>query len=99
MPVERFWVEVNSRANYPIKHALKQMEEEDIIDMECDGTKFCVSEITQEVALYGLQMTVQAWNTHVIHGSFFNYVSYPWINIHILCNFICSLAQREKSGV
>ena len=51
------------------------MEEEDIIDMECDGTKFCVSEVTQEVALYGLQMTVQAWNTHVIHGSFFNYVS------------------------
>ena len=65
MPVERFWVEVNSRANYPIKHALKQMEE-DIIDMECDGTKFCVSEVTQEVALYGLQ----AWNNHVIHGSF-----------------------------
>ena len=70
MPVERFWVEVNSRANYPIEHALKQMEEEDIIDMECDGTKFCVSEVTQEVALYGLQMTVQAWNNHVIHGSF-----------------------------
>ena len=70
MPVERFWVEVNSRANYPIKHALKQMEEEDIIDMECDGTKFCVSEVTQEVALYGLQMTVQAWNNHVIHGGF-----------------------------
>ena len=46
------------------------MEEEDIIDMECDGTKFCVSEVTQEVALYGLQMTVQAWNNHVIHGSF-----------------------------
>lgn len=29
-----------------------------------------VSEVTQEVALYGLQMTVQAWNNHVIPGSF-----------------------------
>lgn len=70
MPIERFWVEVNSRVNYSIKHALKQMEEEDIIDMECDGIKFCVSEVTQDVALYGLQMTVQAGNNHVIPGSF-----------------------------
>ena len=46
------------------------MEEEDIIDMECDGIKFCVSEVTQDVALYGLQMTVQAGNNHVIPGSF-----------------------------
>ena len=61
---------MNSRVNYPIKHATKQMEEEDIIDMECDGMKFCVSEFTQEVALYGLQMTVQAQNNHVIPGSF-----------------------------
>lgn len=46
------------------------MEEEDIIDMECDGIKFCVSEVTQDVALYGLQMTVQAGNNHVIPGGF-----------------------------
>ena len=98
MPIERFWVEVNSRVNYPIKHALKQMEEEDIIDMECDGTKFCVSEVTQQVALYELQMTVQAWNNHVISGSFLIVLVIPGL-ISILCNFICSLAQREKSGV
>ena len=53
------------------------MEEEHIIDMECDGVKFCVSGVTQEVPLYGLQTTVQAWNNHVIPGSFFNYVGYP----------------------
>ena len=84
MPIERFWVEVNSHVNYPIKHAVKQMEEEDIIDMECDGVKFCVSGVTQEVPLYGLQTTVQAWNNHVIPGSFFDYVGYPWINIHTI---------------
>ena len=84
MPIERFWVEVNSRVNYPIKHAVKQMEEEDIIDMECDGVKFCVSGVTQEVPLYGFQTTVQAWNNHVIPGSFFNYVGYPWINIYTI---------------
>ena len=68
------------------------------INMECDGTKFCVSEVTQEVALYGLQMTVQAWNNHVIPGSFFIMLVIPEL-ISVLCNFICSLAQREKSGV
>ena len=52
--------------------------------MECDGVKFCVSGVTQEVPSYGLQTTVQAWNNHVIPGSFFNYVGYPWINIHTI---------------
>lgn len=32
--VERLWVEMNCRTNYPVKRALVQMENEGVIDME-----------------------------------------------------------------
>ena len=32
--VERFWVEINSRVNYPVKRCLVNMEEEGEIDMD-----------------------------------------------------------------
>lgn len=57
--------------NYPIKHALKQMED-DMINTECKETKFFIAEVTQEVAFCGLQRTVQAWNNHIIPGILFN---------------------------
>jgi hypothetical protein len=44
------------------------MEEESFIDMECNETKFFVSQVTQRVALFGMQQTVQAWNNHPIPG-------------------------------
>ena len=42
-PVERFWVEINGRVNYPVKASLIKMEEQGVIDMESSMHKFCVS--------------------------------------------------------
>jgi hypothetical protein len=68
LPIERFWVEVNSRVNYPIKQALVSMEEDNFINMECINTKFFVSMVTQRLAYFGMQTTVQSWNNHPIPG-------------------------------
>ena len=68
LPIERFWVEVNSRVNYPIKHALNTMEEDSFISLECNQTKFFVSQVTQRLAYFGMQTTVRAWNNHHIPG-------------------------------
>ena len=41
--VERIWVEVNTRVNYPIKAALIDMLEHGQISVDDDLDKFCVS--------------------------------------------------------
>ena len=61
-------MEVNSRVNDPLKNSLRKMEEESFINMECNETKFFVSQVTQRVALFGMQQTVQAWNNHPTPG-------------------------------
>lgn len=66
--VERLWVEMNCRTNYPVKHALVQMENEGVIDMEDEVTKYCVSWITRQVVEVGLEYAVSSWNSHPIPG-------------------------------
>ena len=61
-------MEVNARVNYPIKNALRDMEQRGVIDMELEDTKFYVSSITLRVATVGMQRTVDAWNHHPIPG-------------------------------
>lgn len=61
-------MEVNARVNYPIKNALRDMEQRGVIDMEREDTKFYVSSITLRVATVGMQRTVDAWNHHPIPG-------------------------------
>lgn len=61
-------MEVNARVNYPIKNALRDMEQRGIIDMEFEHTQFYVSSVTLRVARVGMQRTVQAWNHHPIPG-------------------------------
>lgn len=61
-------MEVNARVNYPIKNALRVMEEEDLIDMEHEATKYCVSAVSLKVATSGMQQVVDAWNYHTIPG-------------------------------
>ena len=68
LPIERFWVEVNSRVNYPIIHMLNTMKEDSFISLECNQTKFFVSQVTQRLAYFGMQTTVRAWNNHHIPG-------------------------------
>lgn len=51
---ERHWVEVNSRVNFPIKRALVTMQQDSIIDMDCQ---------------VGIKHHIMAWNNHSIPGS------------------------------
>ena len=41
--MERIWVEVNTRVNYPIKRVLIEMEESGLINLEDSTHKFCTS--------------------------------------------------------
>jgi hypothetical protein len=66
--VERLWVEVNTRVNYPLKAALHELNDQDVIDMGNETTKFCVSHVTQNVATVGMNNVVSAWNAHTIPG-------------------------------
>lgn len=67
--VEWLWVEMNCRANYPIKSALVEMENNGIIDMEDDVTKSCISWVTRQVVEVGLGYAVNSWNSHPIPGN------------------------------
>lgn len=67
-PVERLWVEVNKRINYPIKHILVKMEEEGVINMDSPVDQFCTSWFALHVANIGVAHTVQSWNEHPIPG-------------------------------
>lgn len=64
--IERMWVEVNSRVNYPIKSALGQFARDGFIDMSLDYTKFAVSWVTCHVSKVGLKRFVEAWNHHSV---------------------------------
>ena len=64
--IERIWVEVNNRVNYPIKNALGQFATDGLIDMTQDHVKFAVSWVSCRVAKVGLQLFAEAWNHHSI---------------------------------
>jgi len=67
-PVERIWVEVNSRVNYPIKKCLINMEDNHLINMDNDHHKFLTSYFSINVAKVGTQYVVDSWNRHRIPG-------------------------------
>ena len=52
--------------NYPLKFALVNMEEDNIIDMDCSVTKYCVSHITRNISQAGIHRHVESWNHHRI---------------------------------
>ena len=52
----------------PIKNALRSMEEMNLIDMDFDEIKFCVSEVSMKFANIGMARVVQSWNHHCIPG-------------------------------
>jgi len=64
--IERIWVEVNSRINYPVKSILNNMVFNNLLDMTDDTTKFCVSWVTCRVCAEGAATFVNAWNNHYI---------------------------------
>lgn len=63
--VERMWVEINGRVNYPLKACLVSLEERGDINMDCAHQKFCVSWFTIRVANIGTTLAIQAWNAQV----------------------------------
>ena len=67
--VERLWVEVNQRVNYPVKRALVAMESAGEINMGDEITRFCVSWTTINVLQSAKNNFVAAWNEHRLPGS------------------------------
>lgn len=66
--IERHWVEVNSRINFPLKRALTNMQQQNLIDMDCPVTKYCVSVVTGKLARVGIEAHIASWNNHRIPG-------------------------------
>ena len=89
--IERFWVEINKRVNYPLKIVLVEMENNHSIRTQdqSDSTHcFCVSWITLRVATVGTTLAVQAWNEHPMPGelSSGNVIKHKHsIHIHVQC--------------
>ena len=66
--VERLWVEVNARVNYPIKSVLVDMLDNQHFSLDNGLDKFCVSWFSINVAAVGIQLFVASWNEHPIPG-------------------------------
>ena len=62
------WPEFNSRVSYPIKEALTQLCNEDLIDMDDELTKAAVSNVTIKICSVGIPAVIDSWNQHPIPG-------------------------------
>jgi hypothetical protein len=69
--IERIWPEVNQRVNYPIKRALVQLVDSDLVNMDNDVVKFCMSNLCVLLAELGMKQFVESWNCHRIPGIMF----------------------------
>ena len=62
--IERIWVELNHRVSYPLKRAMSHMVNEEMIDMESDIVKFCISTVLMKFCEIGMRHFIEAWNFH-----------------------------------
>ena len=68
--IERVWVELNKRVTYPVKRVIVSMDNDRIVNMDQQATKFCVSTVLCRVCEVGMERMITAWNSHPIprHG-------------------------------
>ena len=57
-------VELNHRVSYPIKRVVSLMVETDMLDMDCEIVRFCVSTLLITLCGIGVQRFMDAWNWH-----------------------------------
>ena len=86
--IERIWVEVNARVNYPIKAIMNEMVHTNVVDISDDSTKFCVSWVLCRVSEYGLRIFVNSWNYHTIPSTFLLICSKILIKRNPTCLFV-----------
>lgn len=68
--MERLWVEVNKRANYPVKAALVEMLENNEISLDDSASQFCISWFTLQVLNVAIAAFITSWNAHPVPGMF-----------------------------
>ncbi|KXJ27882.1 hypothetical protein AC249_AIPGENE2896 [Exaiptasia diaphana] len=66
--IERMWVEMNLRVNYPVKRVLNSMVDDELLDINDDITKFAISWVAMRVCLVGCVQVIDAWNSHSVPG-------------------------------
>ena len=68
--IERMWVEFNLRVNYPIKHVLNSLVENELLNnIEDDITKYSISWVAQRVCHSGCRNFIDSWNSHFVRGT------------------------------
>ncbi|CAL9707210.1 unnamed protein product [Knipowitschia caucasica] len=66
--IERMLVEINNRVNFPLKGALVQLQDQEVINLEDNITRYCTSNLTGQLCKIGITRAVNAWNAHRIPG-------------------------------
>ncbi|XP_078101223.1 uncharacterized protein LOC144513903 [Sander vitreus] len=66
--VEQMCPEVNNRVNYPLKEAVVSTSDQELLDMDCNINRYCVSNLTGQICRLSMNRLVDAWNEYRIHG-------------------------------
>ena len=68
--IERIWLEVNRRVNYPLKIVLVEMMDQGQLVMDAPIDQYCTSWFSIQVANVGVSLFMSSWNQHPIPSKF-----------------------------